>query len=311
MFNSRLTPHAPLLAPSDAPPVEWFVTHELIQYADALTDMEARAEAIARGDAPERVWLLEHPPLYTAGTSAKDSDLIDARFPVHRTGRGGQFTYHGPGQRIAYVMLDLKRRRPDVRAYVATLESWLIDALKTFDVAGGTRENRVGVWVSRPDKPPSPLGEMAEDKIAAIGVRVRRWTTLHGVALNVSPDLSHFSGIAPCGIREAHYGVTSLADLGRPATMAQVGRCASRGVRTTVWPDRRSRLGPSAQLSLESTSDVIARRLPARLAETIGVAWVFLWGCRRRAGERSGLASTRGGACSADSPRLSLPHITH
>jgi lipoyl(octanoyl) transferase len=222
VFNSRLTPQAPLLAPSGAPPVEWFVTHGLIQYADAVTDMEARAEAIARGDAPERVWLLEHPPLYTAGTSAKDSDLIDARFPVHRTGRGGQFTYHGPEQRIAYVMLDLKRRRPDVRAYVATLESWLIDTLKTFDVAGGTRENRVGVWVSRPDKPPSPLGEMAEDKIAALGVRVRRWTTLHGVALNVSPDLSHFSGIAPCGIREAHYGVTSLADLGRPATLAQV-----------------------------------------------------------------------------------------
>jgi lipoyl(octanoyl) transferase len=222
VFNSRLASHAPLLALDDAPPVEWFVTPGLIQYADALAEMEARAEAIARGGAPERVWLLEHPPLYTAGTSAKDSDLIDARFPVHRTGRGGQFTYHGPGQRIAYVMLDLKRRRPDVRAYVASLERWLIDTLKTFDVIGETREARVGVWVARLDKAPSPQGAIAEDKIAAIGVRVRRWATLHGLALNVDPDLSHFSGIAPCGIREAHYGVTSLADLGRLATLAQV-----------------------------------------------------------------------------------------
>ena len=221
MFNSRLTPRAPLLASGDAPPVEWVVTPGLTQYAAALAEMEARAEAIARGAAPERVWLIEHPPLYTAGTSAKESDLVDARFPVHRTGRGGQFTYHGPGQRIAYVMLDLKRRRPDVRAYVATLESWLIAALKAFDVAGETREARVGVWVARPDKPASPLGETAEDKIAAIGVRVRRWATLHGVALNVDPDLAHFSGIVPCGVAEAHYGVTSLADLGRPASMAQ------------------------------------------------------------------------------------------
>jgi lipoyl(octanoyl) transferase len=236
VFNSRLAPHAPLLASDDAPPVEWFVTPGLTQYTDAVAEMEARAEAIARGGAPERVWLLEHPPLYTAGTSAKDSDLIDARFPVHRTGRGGQFTYHGPGQRIAYVMLDLKRRRPDVRAYVATLESWLIDALKAFDVVGETRETRVGVWVARPDKPPSPLGEMAEDKIAAIGVRVRRWATLHGVALNVSPDLSHFSGIAPCGIREAHYGVTSLADLGRPATMAQTDAALRAAFETLFGP---------------------------------------------------------------------------
>jgi lipoyl(octanoyl) transferase len=221
VFNSRLAPHAPLLAPRDAPPVEWVVAPGLTQYADALVEMETRAEAIARGDAPERVWLIEHPPLYTAGTSAKESDLIEARFPVHRAGRGGQFTYHGPGQRVAYAMLDLKRRRPDVRAYVASLERWLIETLKTFDVVGETRENRVGVWVARPDKPASPLGETAEDKIAAIGVRVRRWVTFHGVSLNVDPDLTHFSGITPCGIREAHYGVTSLADLGRRATMAQ------------------------------------------------------------------------------------------
>ena len=220
MLNLRPAPRARLLAPGGAPPVEWVVAPGLTQFPDAVTDMEALAEAIARGEAAERVWLIEHPALYTAGTTAKESDIIDARFPVHRAGRGGQLTYHGPGQRVAYVMLDLKRRRPDVRAYVATLESWLIETLKAFDVAGETREDRVGVWVARPDKPPSPLGEMAEDKIAAIGVRIRRWATLHGVALNVNPDLTHFSGIAPCGIREPHFGVTSLTDLGCAATMA-------------------------------------------------------------------------------------------
>jgi lipoyl(octanoyl) transferase len=238
VFNSRLAPPASLLAPHDAPPVEWFVTPGLTQYADALAEMESRAEAIARGDAPERVWLLEHPALYTAGTSAKESDLVEARFPVHRAGRGGQFTYHGPGQRVAYVMLDLKRRRPDVRAYVASLECWLVDALKAFDVVADTRERRVGVWVARPDKPPSPLGEMAEDKIAAIGVRVRRWTTLHGVALNVDPDLTHFSGIVPCGVAEAHYGVTSLADLGRPTTMAQADAAMRAAFETMFGPTR-------------------------------------------------------------------------
>ncbi len=184
--------------------------------------MEAVADNIAAGRADERVWLLEHPPLYTAGTSARPDDLIEARFPVFRAGRGGQFTYHGPGQRVAYVMLDLKRRRPDVRAYVAALEGWLIDALKTFGVEGVTREDRVGVWVARPDKPRGADGAMAEDKIAAIGVRVRRWATFHGVALNIAPDLAHFSGIVPCGVAEARYGVTSLADLGRAATLAQV-----------------------------------------------------------------------------------------
>ena len=238
MFNSRLASRASLLAPHDAPPVEWVVTPGLSQYADALMEMETRAEAIARGDAPERVWLIEHPPLYTAGTSAKESDLIEARFPVHRSGRGGQFTYHGPGQRVAYVMLDLKRRRPDVRAYVASLERWLIETLKTFDVVGETRDSRVGVWVARPDKPASPLGETAEDKIAAIGVRVRRWATLHGVALNVDPYLTHFSGIAPCGIREAYYGVTSLADLGRPATIAQADAALRTAFETVFGPTR-------------------------------------------------------------------------
>ena len=238
VFNSRLASRGSLFAPDDAPPVEWVVTPGLTPYSDALAEMESRADAIARGDAPERVWLLEHPPLYTAGTSAKDSDLVEARFPVHRAGRGGQFTYHGPGQRVAYVMLDLKRRRPDVRAYVASLEHWLIEALKAFDVVADTRERRVGVWVARPDKPTSPLGETAEDKIAAIGVRVRRWTTLHGVSLNVDPDLTHFSGIVPCGIAEAHYGVTSLADLGRPVTMAQADAALRAAFETVFGPTR-------------------------------------------------------------------------
>ena len=236
MLSSLVAPRAFLLAPGNAPPVEWVVTPGLTEFPDALADMEARSEAIARGEAAERVWLIEHPALYTAGTSARESDLIDARFPVHRAGRGGQFTYHGPGQRVAYVMLDLKRRRPDVRAYVATLESWLIETLKAFDVVGETRQDRVGVWVARPDKPASALGEMAEDKIAAIGVRIRRWVTLHGVALNVSPDLTHFSGIAPCGIREPHYGVTSLIDLGRAATMARADAALRAAFETVFGP---------------------------------------------------------------------------
>lgn len=212
----------PLLAPPDAPPVEWLVSPGLTGYEAALAEMEARAGAIAAGLAPERIWLLEHPPLYSAGTSARPEDLVDQRFPVFRAGRGGRFTYHGPGQRVVYVMLDLSRRRPDLRAYVGALESWLIDALRAFDVEGETRADRVGVWVVRPDKPRGPQGAAAEDKIAAIGVRVRRWATFHGVALNVAPDLAHFSGIVPCGIAAPHYGVTSLADLGCDATFAEV-----------------------------------------------------------------------------------------
>jgi lipoyl(octanoyl) transferase len=198
------------------------VSAGLTDYAKAVAAMEARVEAIAAGQAPERVWLLEHPSLYTAGASAKESDLLDARLPVFRTGRGGQFTYHGPGQRVAYVMLDLKRRRPDVRAFVGALEAWLIDALGLLGVIAETREDRVGVWVRRPDKPAGPGGAPAEDKSAALGIRLRRWVSYHGVALNVAPDLSHFSGIVPCGVAEAHYGVASLADLGRPASMTQV-----------------------------------------------------------------------------------------
>jgi lipoyl(octanoyl) transferase len=196
---------------ANRPPVEWKISDRPVSYPDALAAMDARAAAIAGGTAGEQVWLLEHPPIYTAGTSAKDSDLIEARFPVYRTGRGGQFTYHGPGQRVGYAMLDLKTRTPDVRAYVRDLEQWLIETLAQFNVKGERREGRVGIWVSR---------GMREDKIAALGVRIKRWVTLHGVALNVEPDLTHFSGIVPCGVT-AH-GVTSLADLGIAVSMADV-----------------------------------------------------------------------------------------
>ena len=179
--------------------------------------MEARVAAIASGHATELVWLLEHPPLYTAGTSAGAGDLIDTRFPVFRTGRGGQTTYHGPGQRVAYVMLDLRKRGPDVRRFVASLEEWIIRTLAAFNVRGERREDRIGVWVRRPDK-----GDKREDKIAALGIRVQRWVTLHGIAINVEPDLTHFSGIVPCGVSDQRYGVTSLADLGLTATMTDV-----------------------------------------------------------------------------------------
>jgi lipoyl(octanoyl) transferase len=197
--------------PADGVLPEWVVRPGLLPYPEAVGFMEQRAAQITEG-APELVWLVEHPPIYTAGTSAKDVDLIDARFPVFKTGRGGQFTYHGPGQRVGYVMLDLKRRKADVRAYVRDLEEWLIRTLAQFNVKGERREGRVGIWVAR--------GCGREEKIAAIGVRVRRWVTFHGVSLNVEPDLDHFTGIVPCGISE--HGVTSLADLGLPVTMADV-----------------------------------------------------------------------------------------
>lgn len=198
--------------------VEWIEADRLIPYEEALAVMDERIAAIGEGRAPEAVWLLEHPPLYTAGTSSKASDLIaPGDFPVFNTGRGGQYTYHGPGQRVAYVMLDLKRRRPDLRAYVAALEAWMIAALASFNVHGERREDRVGVWVRRPDRGPDH-----EDKIAAIGVRVRRWVTFHGVSLNVAPDLSHFDGIAPCGVHDPRYGVASLRSLGSNASMLQV-----------------------------------------------------------------------------------------
>jgi lipoyl(octanoyl) transferase len=206
-----------LLPSGRSPPVEWRVSDGLIAYDHALAAMGARAAAIARGEAPELVWLLEHPALYTAGTSARPAELIEARFPVHSVGRGGQFTYHGPGQRVGYVMLDLKRRAPDVRRFVATLEEWIIRALARFNVRGERRGDRVGVWVRRPDK-----GQGFEDKIAAIGVRVQHWVTLHGFALNVAPDLSHFDGIVPCGVSDARYGITSLAELGCVASLSDV-----------------------------------------------------------------------------------------
>ena len=205
----------PFLPAPGAGPVEWVVEDAPVPYEAAVAAMEARAEAIVAGAARERVWLIEHPALYTAGTSANAADLVEpGRFPVHRTGRGGQYTYHGPGQRVAYVMLDLSRRRRDLRAFVAALEAWLIATLDSFNVRGERREDRVGVWVRRPEK-----GAAVEDKIAAIGIRVRRWVSFHGVSLNVEPDLSHFSGIVPCGI--AGHGVTSLSDLGRIVSLEE------------------------------------------------------------------------------------------
>jgi lipoyl(octanoyl) transferase len=209
------------LPTQDSAPVEWRIEADPTPYPDALAFMEARVEAIRAGNARELVWLVEHPPLYTAGTSARIEDLIEPdRFPVFAAGRGGEYTYHGPGQRVAYVMLDLKRRREDVRAFVAALEEWIIRTLAAFNVRGERREDRVGVWVVRPDRPATPGGSPAEDKIAAIGIRLRKWVSFHGISINVEPDLSHFSGIVPCGIQD--HGVTSLVDLGLPVTMADL-----------------------------------------------------------------------------------------
>ena len=207
--------------------VEWIISSGLTAHADAVALMEDRVAQIHAGQAPEAVWLVEHPPLYTAGTSARPQDLLDARFPVHQTGRGGQYTYHGPGQRVAYVMLDLNRRGRDVRAFVGQLEGWVIDALASFGVSGQIRDGRVGVWVPRPDKPPLPDGQMREDKIAAIGVKLRRWVSFHGIAINVDPDLSHYGGIVPCGI--SGHGVTSLVDLGLPVGMSDLDVALRQG----------------------------------------------------------------------------------
>jgi len=205
---------APRFLPNDGVPAGWAVSRGQVAYPDAVAAMEARVQAILDGTAGELVWLLEHPPLYTAGVSAKPADLLDPdRFPVFQSARGGQYTYHGPGQRVAYVMLDLRKRRQDVRAFVAGLEDWVIDALKTFNVVGEVRTCRVGVWVDRKE----PGLPVREEKIAAIGVKLRRWISFHGISLNVEPDLSHFSGIIPCGITQ--HGVTSLVDQGLPVTM--------------------------------------------------------------------------------------------
>ena len=217
MAEMGLSVRESVLAPVDGPAVEWRVSDALVRYEDSLALMDERVADIAAGNAPELIWLIEHPPLYTAGTSAKLDELLDPRFPVHHVGRGGQFTYHGPGQRVVYVMLDLKRREPDVRRFVATLEEWIIRTLAGFNVRGERRDDRIGVWVRRPEK-----GPQNEDKIAAIGVRVKRWVTLHGLALNVEPNLAHFSGIVPCGVADSRYGVTSLVDLGLPVTIADV-----------------------------------------------------------------------------------------
>lgn len=200
---------------ANAEPVEWWVAPDVAPYTLALDAMKSRAAQIAAGEASEAVWLLEHPPLYTAGTSAKAQDLLDAtRFPVYEAGRGGQYTYHGPGQRVAYTMLDLRQRGRDVRRYVNTLEQWVIDTLAQFNIAGERRRERIGVWVSRPDR-----GTGAEDKIAAIGVRVSKWVSFHGIALNVSPDLAHYQGIVPCGILD--HGVTSFEDLGQLVSLPE------------------------------------------------------------------------------------------
>jgi lipoyl(octanoyl) transferase len=222
-------PSNPLIRP-DGRSVEWVVASGRVAYVDAVAEMEGRVAAIAAGDAAERVWLIEHPPLYTAGVSARDDDLlVPDRFPVHRTGRGGQFTYHGPGQRVAYVMLDLNQRGRDVRGFVRGLEDWIVGALAEFGVEAGVRDGRVGVWVER--KGP---GWSREDKIAAIGVKVRKWVSFHGISLNVEPELDHFGGIVPCGIAE--HGVTSLVDLGVPVTMDEADAALKASFRRVFGP---------------------------------------------------------------------------
>ncbi|THV25075.1 lipoyl(octanoyl) transferase LipB [Peteryoungia ipomoeae] len=218
-----------------SPPVRWRISEGLVAYDEAVVEMEREVAAIAEGRADELVWLLEHPPLYTAGTSADPRDLVQPdRFPVHATGRGGEYTYHGPGQRVAYVMLDLKRRRQDVRAYVSALEEVVIETLASMNVRGERREDRVGVWVRRPDKPRLPDGSVTEDKIAALGIRLRRWVSFHGLSLNVDPELSHFGGIVPCGI--STYGVTSLVDLGLPVMMPDVDMRLREAFETVFGP---------------------------------------------------------------------------
>lgn len=217
--------------PNRAPALpEWIVSDAPVAYGDALASMETRIARIAAGDARECIWLLEHPPLYTAGSSADPADLLDPRFPVHAVRRGGQYTYHGPGQRVVYVMLDLTRRGRDVRAFVRSIEDWVIAALAEFNVTGERRDGRVGVWVVRSDKPRGADGSVPEDKIAAIGLRVRKWVSFHGLAINVEPDLTHYDGIVPCGIRG--HGVTSLVDLGLPVTMGDLDAALRR-----TYPD--------------------------------------------------------------------------
>ncbi|HVZ29100.1 MAG TPA: lipoyl(octanoyl) transferase LipB [Asticcacaulis sp.] len=230
MLDEPLIPQL-FFARDDGPAPEWVVEPGLVPYPDAVAFMEERANAIAAGTARERVWLVEHPPLYTGGVSAKETDLLKPRFEVFKTARGGQYTYHGPGQRVVYVMLDLNRRQKDVHLFVEALERWIIDTLWRFNVEGHIRQGRVGVWVERPDKGYAPL---TEDKIAAIGIKLRRWVSFHGISLNVEPDLTHFDGIVPCGITE--HGVTSLLDLGLPATMDEVDYALKCGFEAIFGP---------------------------------------------------------------------------
>ncbi|MBT0958898.1 lipoyl(octanoyl) transferase LipB [Alphaproteobacteria bacterium KMM 3653] len=214
---------------------EWRITPGLTPFPEAVDWMEARVAQIAAGEEPECIWLLEHPPMYTAGTSAKPQDLTDPeRFPVYAASRGGQYTYHGPGQRVAYVMLDLNQRGRDIRAFVTQLETWVLTALDSFNIKGHTHPDRVGVWTPRPEKPPLPDGTPREDKIAAIGIRLRKWVSFHGISLNVEPDLSHFGGIVPCGI--TGHGVTSLVDLGLPVTMQDADDALRRAYIQTFGP---------------------------------------------------------------------------
>ena len=229
---------ASMLPSAPSAPVEWQIADGLVPYPEAVASMEAWVDEIARGAAPEQVWLLEHPPLYTAGTATKAGDGADSPFPIFETGRGGQVTYHGPGQRVAYVMLDLKRRTPDLRAYVAALERWIIATLAAFAIRGERREDRVGVWVTRRDKAPGWDGSPAEDKIAAMGIRVRRWVSFHGISLNVEPDLSHYAAITPCGIADAQFGVTSFADLGYIVTMAEIDAALRAAFEQEFGPTR-------------------------------------------------------------------------
>lgn len=241
-MKPRDTLETRFIAQAGSPPIRWRISDGLTPYTDAVAQMEAEAERIAAGDADELIWLVEHPPLYTAGTSAKAEDLVEPdRFEVHTTGRGGEYTYHGPGQRVAYVMLDLKRRRQDVRAFVSAMEAVIIATLESMNVTGERREDRVGVWVRRPDKAPLPDGSMAEDKIAAIGIRLRKWVSFHGLALNVDPQLDHFSGIVPCGVR-AH-GVTSLVDLGLPIQMHEADIRLRDAFETVFGPTRDDQAG--------------------------------------------------------------------
>ena len=201
--------------------VQWEITEEKVDYETALAKMDNHVEKMIQGEAGEKIWLLEHPPLYTAGTSADRKDLVEPnRFPVFETKRGGQYTYHGPGQRVAYVMLDLNKRGKDVKKFVKNLETWIALTLSEFNIIGQSRDGRVGIWVERPDKPLNNYGAVQEQKIAAIGVRLKKWITLHGLSINLDPDLSHFQGIVPCGIKE--HGVTSLVDLGLQVTMTDL-----------------------------------------------------------------------------------------